>query len=110
MIALKSTGEIECVLATFCKIIPEIKNEKTVYKIKADLQKLKVKNLWFEMHDIYGFTADATECEICCANKRNTIFLPCKHSYACNICAINIRIRGNHCPICRLRKFIFYNK
>lgn len=108
MIAFKPNGEIECTLATFCKLIPENKNDKTVYKIKCEMQKLKVKNYWFEMHDIYGFTTDQTECEICCSNKRNTIFLPCKHSYACSICAVNIRLRGNNCPICRLSNIYIF--
>ena len=41
------------------------------------------------------------ECEICCTFKRNTIFLPCKHSYACSSCAHSLRMRNNPCPIFR---------
>lgn len=44
------------------------------------------------------------DCEICYTNKRNTIFLPCKHSYCCDQCANKICMKLNKCPICRLRK------
>jgi hypothetical protein len=50
--------EIECILATLCKLVPETKNGKTEYKIKADSQKLKIKSYWYDMHDIYGFGSD----------------------------------------------------
>ncbi len=52
----------------------------------------------------------SNDCEICYSKEKNIIFLPCKHSYCCDICAINIRMRGNWCPICRNSKyFIYYN-
>ena len=60
LIAYKENGDIECILATYCKIIPEIKGERTIYKIKSEYQKLKIKNHWYEMHDIYGFPSDST--------------------------------------------------
>lgn len=58
LIGLKDDQETDCVLATMCRFIPETKNEKTVYKVKADQQKIKVKGFWFEMNDVYGFSAD----------------------------------------------------
>lgn len=93
------TNLVECIFCTFCKVYPE-SGGKT-YKIKPEMQKLKVNNTWFDIQDIFGFTSENNECEICCTNKKNTIFLPCKHSYACKDCAILIRIKGNNCPICR---------
>lgn len=89
----------ESVFCTFCKIFPEV--SVNGFKIKPEVQKLKVHQSWFDIQDIYGFSSDNNECEICCSQKKNTIFLPCKHSYACKDCAIMIRIKGNNCPICR---------
>ncbi len=97
MIALSEKNVPECVFCTLCKIYPDSNS----YKIKPEMQKFKVNNTWFDIQDVFGFTSDNTECEICCSTKKNTIFLPCKHSYACKECAIMIRIKGNHCPICR---------
>lgn len=54
--ALKQNGESECFLITSFKIIPE--TNKKGYKIKIENQKLIVKGIWFEMHDVYGFNAD----------------------------------------------------
>ena len=99
LIALSSDDTPECIFCTFCKVIPD-KDGKN-FKIKPELQKLKVNSTWFDIQDIFGFTSDNNECEICCNTKKNTIFLPCKHSYACKECAIMIRIKGNNCPICR---------
>jgi hypothetical protein len=92
----------ECTFCTFCKIIPDGNS----FKIKPEMQKLKVSEIWFDIQDIYGFTNENNECEICCSTKKNTIFLPCKHSYACKECAIMIRIKGNNCPICRQGKIV----
>jgi len=94
---------VECVLATFCKLIEERVDTRVNCKIKVESQKLNVKGTWFELHDVYGLSSESNsnECEICCTNKRNTIFLPCKHSYACNNCAHSLRMRNNPCPICR---------
>ena len=41
------------------------------------------------------------DCEICCSVRKNSVFEPCKHSYACYDCAQNLRKRGIPCPICR---------
>jgi hypothetical protein len=50
--------EKECKLATLCKITRETSENIIKYKIKAEQQKLRVKNFWFEMHDVYGFSTD----------------------------------------------------
>lgn len=50
--------EKECKLATMCKITRDTSGEMIKYKIKAEQQKLRVKNFWFEMHDVYGFSTD----------------------------------------------------
>lgn len=97
--------KVECKLATYCKII-KANNEhgREEVKVKADIQKLNIKNIWFEMHDVYGLednSNNSNECEACYTNKKNTIFLPCMHSYACNECAVFVRLRGNKCPLCR---------
>jgi len=55
---LKEKGETECSLICPFKIVPE-PNSKG-YKLKAEGQKLIVKGLWFEMHDVYGLNADAS--------------------------------------------------
>ena len=60
LIAYRDNGDIECILATYCKIIPEFKGERTIYRIKSEYQKLKIKNHWYEMHDIYGFPSDSS--------------------------------------------------
>lgn len=100
LIGLTEDGnEVVCIFATICKIYPDTVKHSS--KIKVDSQKLKVNNQWFNMTEVYGLTAGSNECEICCTNKRDTIFLPCKHSYACRECAIMIRIKANNCPICR---------
>ena len=57
MEAIKESGQIECNLISSFKIIPE--TNKNGYKIKVENQKLIVKGIWFEMHDVYGFNADA---------------------------------------------------
>ncbi len=96
----KGNQRIECKLATYCKII----NDKNETQIKPYTQKLSVKGIWFEMHDVYGLEDNSNstnECEACYTNKKNTIFLPCMHSYACSECAVFVRLRGNKCPLCR---------
>lgn len=55
--ALKENGEVECSLICPFKIIPEA--SKKGYKMKDEGQKLIVKGIWFELHDVYGFNADA---------------------------------------------------
>jgi hypothetical protein len=95
----------ESIFATMCKVYPDYKfNKLDSYRIKIESQKIKVNDQWFGITDVYGLRNENNECEICCCNKRNSIFLPCKHSYACKDCAVELRVRGNNCPICRIRK------
>ena len=95
-----SGQNVECILATFCSII--FKPGTDDFKIKYLYQKCKVQNSqWYDIEDIYGLTTEDNLCEICCTNPRNTFFLPCKHSYTCQDCAILIRSKDDKCPICR---------
>lgn len=108
-----------CIYATFCKIIPikinnldennsadnKISSLTHNFKIKTIYQKLKIKGYWFELFSIYGLDASSdnssNDCEACCSKKKNTIFLPCKHSYACSDCSSIVRNPWNKCPVCR---------
>jgi hypothetical protein len=90
---------VECTLATFCSIT--FKPGTYDYKIKYLYQKVKVRgSQWYHIEDIYGLTSEDNLCSICCVNPRNTFFLPCKHSYTCQECAILIRAKDDKCPIC----------
>ena len=65
--------KVECVLSTYCKIITTQDNR---VKVKVDIQKLNVKGIWFEMHDVYGLeesSSNSNECEACYTNKKNTM-------------------------------------
>ena len=98
----KTENQIKCKLFNICKIIKS--QEKNEFKCKIDNQKLFIKNKLFDMHNIYGLEGDFQEnkeCEVCYNNLKNTIFLPCYHSYACEQCAILVRLKGNKCPLCR---------
>jgi hypothetical protein len=121
----KENGDIECTFATYCNLIPFNLNNINIeanpaeedalpktfnfkrmgVKIRADFQKLKVRNNWFKLHNIYGLDGSvesaSNDCEACCFKKKNTIFLPCKHSYACNDCSLIVRMPNNNCPLCR---------
>ena len=91
---------VECILATFCSIT--FKPGTDDYNLKYLHQKVKVRNSpWYDIEDVYGLTTEDNLCEICCTNPRNTFFLPCKHSYCCQDCAILIRAKDDKCPICR---------
>ena len=91
---------VECILAIFCSIT--FKPGTNDYKIKYLYQKVKVKGSeWYHLEDVYGLTTEDNLCNICCVNPRNTFFLPCKHSYTCQECAILIRAKDDKCPICR---------
>ena len=96
----KNNQFVECTLAIFCSIT--FKPGTYDYKIKYLFQKVKVReSQWYHIEDIYGLTTEDNLCEICCVNPRNTFFLPCKHSYTCQECAILIRAKDGKCPICR---------
>ena len=95
-----SGQNVECTLATFCSIT--FKPGTNDFKIKYLYQKYRVRgSQWYDIEDIYGLTSEDNLCEICCTNPRNTFFLPCKHSYTCQDCAILIRSKDDKCPICR---------
>lgn len=56
LIVLRDNDDVECVLATTCKLI--IDSNKPGCKIKPENQKLKVKKLWFDIYTIYGSSPD----------------------------------------------------
>jgi hypothetical protein len=42
------------------------------------------------------------ECVICMCETRDTLILPCRHLCLCKLCAMNLRVQSNNCPICRI--------
>ncbi len=88
-----------------------IVKQNNEYKAKIEYQKIKVKGIWFEIYSVYSMAEDKNnnDCEICCSKEKNIVFLPCKHSYCCDICAITIRQIRNLCSICRNSKEYLYN-
>jgi hypothetical protein len=108
--SLKNINQPECVLAVCCNIVNTKKasTEENVnfsdFTIKAEKTKLKIKTNWYDIYGVYGYDTKnehLNECETCCVNKKNTIFLPCKHSYACSECSMVVRLPVNRCPLCR---------
>jgi hypothetical protein len=103
--AFKDTGEEECSFLTYCNFVAYKVNESEIIKIKCEMQKLKVRNYLFEVFSIFGMDpsidSSSNDCEACCTKKKNTIFLPCKHSYACSGCSVVVRMPNNQCPLCR---------
>ena len=91
----------QCKLANYLKIVKNQHDD--AYHTKSEIEKIKIKGVWFDMHNIYGLESNTNECEACYTNKKNTVFLPCMHSYACSDCAVSVRIRGNKCPLCRTK-------
>lgn len=87
-------------LVYYCKII-FYNNEK--YIIKPKLSKICIKNNWFISQSVFGLDEKKDEnlCEACLTNQKNTIFLPCMHSYTCEDCSLSVRLAGNKCPLCR---------
>ena len=86
-----------------CSKIIKIPN-KDEFKLKVDNEKIQIKNKWYSIQDIYGLKDSKdgeNDCEACYSNLKNTVFLPCMHSYACDKCAVFVRLRGNKCPLCR---------
>ena len=86
-----------------CSKIIKIPN-KDEFKLKVDNEKIQIKNKWYSIQDIYGLKDNKdgeNDCEACYSNLKNTVFLPCMHSYACDKCAVFVRLRGNKCPLCR---------
>ena len=52
------------------------------------------------INDCEGYGDDNSICPICMENKRNIMFLPCKHLF-CNFCTEIIMREKKTCPICR---------
>ncbi len=42
------------------------------------------------------------ECVICMSEIRDVIIMPCRHLCLCKMCATNLRVQSNNCPICRI--------
>ena len=42
------------------------------------------------------------ECVICMSEIRDVIIMPCRHLCLCKMCAVNLRVQSNNCPICRI--------
>ncbi len=42
------------------------------------------------------------ECVICTSEIRDVIIMPCRHLCLCKMCAANLRVQSNNCPICRI--------
>ena len=72
-----------------------------ILNVKLIIKNYLLKNKLFDMNNIFGLEGDFDEnkeCEVC---YNNLSFLPCYHSYACEQCAILVRLKGNKCPLCR---------
>eukprot|EP00933_Yihiella_yeosuensis_P047894 TRINITY_DN43889_c0_g1_i1.p1 TRINITY_DN43889_c0_g1~~TRINITY_DN43889_c0_g1_i1.p1 ORF type:complete len:111 (-),score=14.10 TRINITY_DN43889_c0_g1_i1:2-334(-) len=66
------------------------------------VQTLDVNTAWLEPEvDVTG-AGNAEECEICCDNVADTVFMPCSHGGMCEGCADEVLRRANrHCVTCR---------
>ena len=42
-----------------------------------------------------------TECEFCCRNLRDVIYMPCGHFISCHSCAASWRLKSDRCPYCK---------
>lgn len=92
-------------------------NRTTVKSVK---QKVSVGGQAYELHDIYGISANVGDektgeedeaavdeddgdslCVICLSDPRDTAVLPCRHMCLCSDCAQSLRTQSNKCPICR---------
>ena len=70
------------------------------YEIKTMKQEFKSLGLWFNLYEIFDSSNEGI-CLICYNKKCNTIILPCKHSFACVLCANHIKQNEKRCPICK---------
>ena len=91
----------EVIIATLCIIEPEEYDGKL--SLYCEHQKLRTNEMWIEIQDVFNAALEEGDCNICCSNVRNTIFLPCRHACACEDCAQNLKMRGNACPICKAK-------
>lgn len=102
-----SSSDNDIYFFTLCKVYSEENSGSSTnvvnppYRIKTELQRLKVEDKWYDIYEVYNSALESGECLICCHNPRNTIFLPCKHSCSCQTCAHSLRMRSNPCPICK---------
>lgn len=93
-------------------------DEQGVYHAQPIKQKIQVGKTSYELQEIFGIEnqqrpasgeADGTaeddqnsrECVICMTEARDTTVLPCRHMCMCSICARQLRVQSNKCPICR---------
>ena len=70
------------------------------YEIRTMKQEFKSLGLWFNLYDVFDSSNEGI-CLICYNKKCNTIILPCKHSFACVLCANHIKENEKRCPICK---------
>ena len=89
----------EIIFVTLCNF--ERHQEENTYMIKCIKQRIKTHKIWIDLYDIFDTSMDGGLCLICCSEKRNTIFLPCKHACCCNKCGSEIKYRFKPCPICK---------
>ena len=73
---------------------------KGEYKIKVEIQKLKFKDFWIDLDDIFDNSING-KCFICCDQKCETIVFPCNHSFACLDCIYSMASNQMICPICK---------
>jgi E3 ubiquitin-protein ligase MGRN1 len=70
-------------------IFEQKSNDK--YKPKVIMQKVKMQGKSFELSEIYGLEAAASEdgemCVICLSSPKSTIVMPCRHHCLCFDCA-----------------------
>ena len=89
----------EIVFVTLCNL--ERHQEENTYLIKCVKQRIRTHKIWIDLYDIFDSALEGGLCLICCSEKRNTIFLPCKHACCCNKCGSEIKYRFKPCPICK---------
>ena len=75
-------------------------HENNIYSVSCDSQRLKTYGRWIILSDIFNSSTDGL-CSVCFDEKRNTIFLPCKHACTCNLCAFELKKKYQPCPICK---------
>ena len=89
----------EIIFITLCNF--ERHQDDNSYIIKCMKQRLRTHNIWIDLYDIFDSALEGGLCLICCSERRNTIFLPCKHAGCCNKCGSEIKYRFKPCPICK---------
>mgnify|MGYP002869214167 FL=1 len=89
----------EIVFVTLCNF--ENHQDDNTYIIKCVKQRIRTHKIWIDLYDIFDSAMEGGLCLICCSERRNTIFLPCKHACCCNKCGSQIKYRFKPCPICK---------